>query len=113
MDFSAAPAPFLPSAGVEAVPWPQWARLFDNFLLAIGGDTFSAARKKAVLLTCLGAEGQRVFDSLPPGIKTEGEDDYTFTKRRLESFFAPKRNVCAERYRFRSRGQQPGEIVRQ
>ena len=114
MDFSAAPAPFLPSAGAEAaVSWPRWVRMFDNFLVAVGGDDFSPARKQAVLLTCLGAEGQRAHESLPVSVKGEGEDDFVFTKRRLEAHFAPKQNVCAERYRFRSRAQQPGEPVLQ
>ena len=114
MDFSAAPAPFLPSAGAEAaVPWPRWVKMFDSFLLAIGGDEYTPARKRAVLLTCLGAEGQRVFDSLPVAVKAEGEDDFQFAKRRLEAHFKPKVNVCAERYRFRSRAQQQGETVLQ
>ena len=114
MDFSAAPAPFLPSAGAEAaVPWPRWVKMFDSFLLAIGGDEYTPARKRAVLLTCLGAEGQRVFDSLPVAVKVEGEDDFQFATRRLKAHFEPKVNVCGERYRFRSRAQQQGETVLQ
>ena len=35
--------------------------MFDNFLVAIDGDSFTAARRKAVLLTCIGAEGQRTY----------------------------------------------------
>ena len=101
MDFSAAPAPFLPSAGAEpAVPWPRWISIFENFLLAIGGDKFTAERQRAVLLTCLGTEGQRVHESLPVSVKEEGENEYSFTVRRLKEHFEPKRNVCAERYGF-------------
>ena len=114
MDFSAAPAPFLPTAGLEpAIAWPRWIRMYDNFLCAIGGDDFAPARKQAVLLTCLGAEGQRVHESLPPCVKLEGEDDFQFTRRRLEAHFAPKQNVCVTRYRFRSRGQTQGESTAQ
>ena len=36
-----------------------------------------------------------------------------FAKRRLTEFFSPKQNVCAERYRFRSRAQQAGESTAQ
>ena len=53
-----------------------------------------------MLLTCLGAEGQRVHESLPDCVKVEGEDAFVFTKRRLEAHFSPRQNVCAERYRF-------------
>ena len=110
MDFSAAPAPFLPSAGAEpAIAWPRWVRMYDNFLCAIGGDGFPPGRKQAILLTCLGAEGQRIHESLPPCVKLEEEDDFMFTRRRLEAHFAPRQNVCVTRYRFRSRGQIQGE----
>ena len=43
----------------------------------------------------------------------ETEDDSAFTKRRLETHFVPQHNVCAERYRFRSRTQQESETVLQ
>ncbi|KAF0290295.1 hypothetical protein FJT64_011511 [Amphibalanus amphitrite] len=114
MDFSVAPAPFLPAAGAEpGTAWPRWIRMFDNFLVAVGGGSFSAARKETILLTCLGAEGQRIFESLPAAVKQEGEDQYAFTRRRLEAQFAPRQNVCVERYRFRSRVQQTEETVQQ
>ncbi|XP_043216447.1 uncharacterized protein K02A2.6-like [Amphibalanus amphitrite] len=87
--------------------------MFENFLCAVGGDAFPPARRQAVLLTCIGTEGQRVFESLPPVEKLEGEDDFQWCLRRLGAHFAPKQNVCVERYRFRSRGQQPGETTSQ
>ena len=49
----------------------------------------------------------------PPCVKEEGEDELQFTRRRLECHFAPRANVCAERYRFGSRAQQTGETVLQ
>ncbi|KAF0292808.1 uncharacterized protein FJT64_009282 [Amphibalanus amphitrite] len=85
--------------------------MFEHCLCAVGGDAFALARRQAVLLTCLGAEGQRVYESLPPCVKEEGEDDFAFTRRRLEGHFAPRQNVCVERYRFRSRAQHQGETT--
>ena len=79
--FSCAPAPFLPSGTEPAIPWTSWSGMFDNYLTAIGGTEFSTERRRAILLTCLGAEGQRIFESLPAAIKDEGEDDFAFTKR--------------------------------
>ena len=108
---SCAPAPFLPTGGEPAIPWVRWASIFGNYLTAIGGAEFSEDRRRAILLTCLGAEGQRVFDALPAAVKREEEDTFDFTKRRLDEYFSPKTNVCAERYRFRSRSQQSGESV--
>ena len=108
-----APAPFLPTAGDPAIPWASWLPMFRNFLLAIGGETFSPARRQATLLTCLGTEGQRIYQSLPPAVKGDDEDDLQFAIRRLGMFFEPKRNVVSERYKFRSRGQAPGETTAQ
>ncbi|KAH7936544.1 hypothetical protein HPB49_001016 [Dermacentor silvarum] len=60
------PPPFLVSPGTPAIPWPRWLRLFENFTLASGASELSAARRRALLLHCLGPEGQRIFDALPP-----------------------------------------------
>lgn len=109
--FSGAPAPFLSTGGEPSVPWARWIGLFDNFLTAIGGNEYSVERKRAMLLTCLGPEGQRVHAALPTAVKLENEDDFMFEKRRLTAHFTQQTNVCAERYRFRSRSQQPGETV--
>lgn len=112
MDLMAcAPAPFLPSGTDPAIPWSRWTGIFQNYLTAIGGDAFPVERRRAILLTCLGAEGQRIFNSLPASVKREGEDEFSFAQRRLDDYYAPRMNVCAERYRFRSRGQQQGESV--
>ena len=93
---SCAPAPFLPAAGEPAIPWSRWSAMFANYLVAIGGTDFAVERRRAILLTCLGAEGQRIFDTLPPAVKPDGEDDYDFAKRRLDEAFSPRTNVCAE-----------------
>ena len=114
MDFTSAPAPFLPSPGEPSMLWDVWIAQFDNFLLAIGGDTFTDARQKAILLHCLGSEGQRVYQTLPEVPKLEAtETDLAHTKRVLKGFFGPKTNVVGERYRFRSRCQQSQETTAQ
>ncbi|KAH6948751.1 hypothetical protein HPB50_026109 [Hyalomma asiaticum] len=60
------PPPFLATPGTPAIPWPRWIRLFENFLLASGATDLPAPRRRALLLHCLGPEGQRIFDALPP-----------------------------------------------
>ena len=59
------PPQFLPEPGTPVLPWTQWLSAFQNYLLAMDGSSFSAARKKAILLHCLGMEGQRIYDTLP------------------------------------------------
>ena len=79
---------------------------FENYMLAIGGDAFSDARQRALLLHCIvGSEERRVYEPLPVEIKQEGEPAYNFTLRRLSSFYEPKVNVIMERYKFRQRFQ--------
>jgi len=73
MEATAAPPPFLPVAGTPSIPWKQWLKIFQNFLLAIGGENYSVSRKAAWLQTCLGPEGQRIYQSMPPEAKKEGE----------------------------------------
>ena len=60
----------------------------------------------ATMFHCLGPSVQRIFSTLP------GEkDDLKAARFALEGHFAPKRNVVAERYRFRSRQQHVEEPI--
>ena len=106
------PNTFLPEPGQPIIPWKQWIAAFNNYLLAMGGHDFPAARKKAILLHCLGLEGQRIYDTLPersdPPAAATDYDNAVFV---LELHFTPHVNVVAERYRFRQRSQQPGESI--
>ncbi|KAK7877730.1 hypothetical protein WMY93_030544 [Mugilogobius chulae] len=98
------PAVFLECPGEPKLAFATWKKLFDNYLLAIGGDGFSAGRKRALLIHCLGTEGNRIYCTLP--LET---DDYDGSVKALETYFSPKLNVVAERYRFRQRAQVVGE----
>ncbi|KAH7936857.1 hypothetical protein HPB49_005848 [Dermacentor silvarum] len=60
------PPPFLPSPGHPAVPWDQWKQAFQTYMVASGASELPAERRKAILLTCLGMEGQRIFSTLKP-----------------------------------------------
>ena len=58
------------------------------------------------MLHCLGPAVQRIFNTLPGDHKTFEE-----VKSALSGEFAPKRNVVAERYKFRSRAQKTDESI--
>lgn len=72
------------------------------------GNSWPTTRKRATLLHCLGAEGQRIFYSLPDTGTTFDE-----AVKALKDHFIPKVNVVVERYTFRKRSQLPHEMVAQ
>ncbi|KAJ7993939.1 hypothetical protein DPEC_G00259880 [Dallia pectoralis] len=61
---------FLPLPGEPVVPWNQWRTSFELYLLAIGLDNATSARKRAILLHLLGAEGNRIFNTLDGTLDT-------------------------------------------
>ncbi|KAL1483288.1 hypothetical protein MTO96_050256 [Rhipicephalus appendiculatus] len=134
MSFSglAPPPSFLPAQGRPPVPWPQWLRMFETFILASGASDFTPERRKALLLHSQGIEGQRIFFTLPPyasepppppgSTATETGDvknlaaapsSYDQAVAALTQHFASGSNVVVERHRFRRRTQQPGESIQE
>ncbi|KAL1416262.1 hypothetical protein MTO96_006380 [Rhipicephalus appendiculatus] len=61
----APPPPFLLSPGRPVVPWEQWHRMFETYLLTSGAAELSPERRRAILIHCLGTEGRRIFNTLP------------------------------------------------
>ena len=102
------PALFLPCTGQPAIPFEMWIKMFENYLLAIHaeGDDWPDTRKRAILLHCLGTEGQRVFYTLPDAGTT-----YKSAMDALRVHFIPAINVVVERHKFRQRVQRPHETV--
>lgn len=114
---SLSPPPcFLPvPAASPAIPWTQWFPLFENFILASGASNYNADRRKAILLHCLGAEGQRTFNSMTEDFIAVEDGDSVYVKavKMLKEHFSPIMNVVVERYNFRKRCQLPNEPVDQ
>ncbi|XP_069062077.1 uncharacterized protein [Pleurodeles waltl] len=85
-------------------------------MIAIDGNSFSATRKKGLLLNVIGTEAQEIFDHLPPHKPPEGTDinDYdVFSEAldRLQLHFTVEPNVVTERFNFYSRHQFSTEPV--
>ncbi|MEQ2176598.1 hypothetical protein GOODEAATRI_029651 [Goodea atripinnis] len=104
------PAPFLPCSGEPTVPFSTWRKMFENYLMAIHatGNSWSNARRHALLIHALGFEGQRLFYTLP-NVGTS----YNEAMTTLELHFAPKVNVVEARNQFRQRTQIADETVPQ
>ncbi|KAL1481856.1 hypothetical protein MTO96_034146 [Rhipicephalus appendiculatus] len=114
----APPPPFLPTPGRPAVAWPQWLRIFENFLLASGAPDCTPNRRKALLLHSLGVEGQRIFYTLPlpssdhakpDAIKALGLQIDGSTLRCLETTTLPT-NVGEEQSSDQTEAQQPVQL---
>ncbi|ROL53705.1 hypothetical protein DPX16_2426 [Anabarilius grahami] len=103
------PAPFLALPGEPPIPWTHWLQSFETFILVVGLTDVCAARKKALLLHCLGAEGQRVLGTLESGTT----NNYDTAVELLFAHFAAPQSVLLRRFLFRQRLQLPGESVQQ
>ena len=66
------------------------------------GLHWTEARQRALLLHCLGTEGQRIFYTLP---------ETRATLAALHGYFMPKVNVVVERHTFRKRVQLADESI--
>ena len=109
------PPQFLPEPGEPVIPWEEWLEVFKNYLVA-RGDVTQEERKAALLLCCLGVEGQAQYRSIrdqvvvaPEGQQLPSEYDQMII--RLTVRFSEKKGRTATRYEFRNRRQQPGESV--
>ena len=103
------PPVFLAPPGDPPMPWTRWLSNFETYLMTSGldGANVAAARRRAILVHCLGTEGQRIFASLAE------TDTYSTAVTALRNHFGPKRSVMMERYTFRLRAQRPRESVRE
>jgi len=107
-DFSLPPpSPFLALPGEPPVLWSRWISSFETYILAAGLEGVSEGRRRALLLHCLGAEGQRVFGTL--GTATT----FTETVELLSRHFAAPQSALLRRTIFRRRYQRAGELVTQ
>lgn len=94
------PAFFIPMIGEPAIPFSTWTFFFQTYLFVIGarGDASPDARICAVLLHCLGMEGQRLFYTLPNRGTT-----YDEALAALDAHFTSRVNVVAAWRKFRQR----------
>lgn len=104
------PPPFLSVNGEPPIPFETWQKNFQNYMIVIQatGDAWPETRRRAVLLHCLGTEGQRLFYTLPDQGNTFDE-----AMTALKKHFVPKVNVVACRHTFRQRVQRADETITQ
>ena len=99
------PIPFLALPGEPPVPWIRWLESFETYIAALGLDEASDPRRRALLMHCLGTEGQPIFRTLGQTRK------YKDAMKLLEAHFAAPQTVILCRIMFRQRKQKAGESV--
>ncbi|XP_058864256.1 uncharacterized protein LOC117964756 isoform X1 [Acipenser ruthenus] len=101
------PPPFLALPGEPPVPWARWLDSFNTYLLAMGLEDVANPRKRAILIHCLGTEGQRVFLTLGPA------STFDEAVGVLAAHFGAAQSVLIRRFKFRQRSQRPADCSAQ
>ena len=89
--------------------WQRWRRRFENFRVAAGLATSTAAQQVSTLLYCLGEEAETVLAST--GLTEDERKVYATVLEQFDGYFKVRRNVIFERARFNRRSQQEGETA--
>ena len=115
-----APPLFLATPGQPQVTWSAWLREFKIYALACGWEDWSAARREALLLHCVGQKARRLYfaatanesDSVKPKEEAEGDRIQKVSDVFLK-LFPEQRAVHTERMLFRrctQRSHQSAEV---
>ena len=103
-----APTPFLQSPGEPPVSWSNWILTFENYLLAVGLDEKTQeARCRALLISCLGCEGQRIVFTF----EKSAIDTLDTLKTSLKNYFVGITSKWTYRVKFSERRQRINESI--
>ncbi|XP_064461755.1 uncharacterized protein K02A2.6-like [Ornithodoros turicata] len=109
----AAPVPNLPPPSCMNVnaadlytEYKLWMEGYENYEIASGLINADDKVRRATLLHCIGPEVRRILSNIP-GERTK----YKETKKALDEYYTPKKNIVLERHKFRNREQRPDEPV--
>lgn len=99
---------FLHAPGEPPIPWDTWIRTFDNYLLAVGLDSSTNEdRCKALLISCLGSEGQRILYTFDDSCVKNLAD----LKNVMRQYFVGSTSKWTHRLKFNERKQNQNETI--
>ncbi|KAJ1208139.1 hypothetical protein NDU88_003528 [Pleurodeles waltl] len=98
--------------GDPTYPWTKWKKMFVHYA-RVCGPTLSAERKHALLMHCLGGEGQEVLENLPELSAEESRNlnEYEVCIKKMDKHYVPRVSTIMERYYFGKREQGKDESV--
>ena len=103
------PEPFSFGASDLAAQWGVWRRQFEWYLVATrSGLNVDEEQLVGVLLTLLGAEGLKIYESFVFALAGDGRRIVPVLDR-FTLHFEPRRSEVFERFKFLKRHQLPGE----
>lgn len=89
--------------------WTPWITRFERFVLVAGLSQRSDKEKVDLLCYSMGELAEEILARIIPN--SEQRVVYETVKTKFTEYFAPKKNVIYERYKFNVRVQQSGENV--
>lgn len=89
--------------------WPRWLKRFERYL-SVSDATCRGDKKKIDMLCYLmGERAEEILSQVMPDLNATTL--YEAIKIKFNGYFAPKKNVVFERFKFNSRTQQTDESV--
>lgn len=88
--------------------WRSWYRQFKWFSVATNLEEKPGSVQAATLLSAIGADCIRIFDTF--GLRPEQEEDIDLIVDRFTDYFTPKSCVTYERYHFNKLEQKEDEL---
>lgn len=86
--------------------WKSWMKRFETYL--VPANITDDKQKRAMLLYQVGSAAQDIFEIL-----SDTGSDYATSKKKLDDYFSPKKNVDYEVFQFQQAKQLSGESVKQ
>lgn len=89
--------------------WTTWVTRFERYMSVAKLTNSSSKEKVDLLCYTMGVEAEDILARIVPA--AADRSIYETVKTKFDEFFAPKKNVVFDRYKFNARVQQPGESV--
>ena len=99
----------LKSANMNA-EWKMFKQLWENYEVALGLSQQENKKRTATLLTIIGKEAMKIFNTFKWKNNEEKENIIKVIEK-FDAYFIPRKNITYERYMFNTRKQKHNENV--
>jgi len=104
------PSVSAPSAfDFKPTSWQVWIKRFERYISVAGLTEKSNKEKVDLLCYTMGNKAEDILNQVLPNVT--GDTTFKEVKEAFDGYFAPKKNIIFERFKFNSRVQQADESV--